>query len=123
MIDDKSKIEWLESLLRMVTVERDEFKDGIVKSKSRPVLVTTEYRGVFFGYATKTDGDIIHLKNARLCLYWSADIKGFMGLAANGPSDNCRIGPPADIELRKVTAVLEITPEAETKWLKAPFKT
>lgn len=90
--------------------------------RERPVIVTTEYRGVFFGYTTKTDCDPIFLKRARLCVYWSADVKGFMGLAANGPSEGCRIGPPADIELRKVTAVLELTPEAVKKWEASPWK-
>ncbi len=36
----------------------------------RPVLVTTEYRGVFFGYAADTKGDTIILKRARNCIYW-----------------------------------------------------
>lgn len=63
--------------------------------KSRPVLVTTEYRGVFFGYATETDGETIKLDNARNCLYWSTDVMGFLGLAATGPTAGCRIGPPA----------------------------
>ena len=66
------------------------------------VLVTTAHRGVFFGYATETDGETIALKRARLCLYWSRDVKGFMGLAANGPSKSCKIGPPADIDLRAI---------------------
>lgn len=88
----------------------------------RAVIVTTEYRGVFFGYAEKTDGDVIHLKRARLCVYWSADVKGFMGLSANGPSATCRIGPPANIELRKITSVMELTPEAIAKWEGAPWK-
>ena len=92
------------------------------KAKERAVIVTTEHRGVFFGYAEDTDGDPIRLKRARLCLYWSADVRGFMGLAANGPSASCRIGPPADIELRKVTAVIEVTPEASAKWEAAPWK-
>lgn len=91
-------------------------------SKERAVIITTEYRGVFFGYTTDTTGDIVHLKRARLCVYWSADVKGFMGLAANGPSESCRIGPPADIEVRKVTSVLELTPEAISKWEAAPWK-
>lgn len=90
-------------------------------SMERPVLVTTEHRGVFFGYAEKTDGDIIALKRARLCVYWSRDVKGFMGLAANGPTSSCRIGPPADIELRKVTAVLKVTPDAVKAWDAAPW--
>ena len=87
----------------------------------RPVIVTTAHRGVFFGYATKADGETVSLKRARLCLYWSPDTKGFMGLASTGPSDRCRIGPRADIELRAVTAVLEVAPEAVERWEKAPW--
>ena len=90
-------------------------------SKERAVLVTTAHRGVFFGYATKTDGETIALKRSRLCLYWSADVKGFMGLAANGPSASCRVGPPADITLRNITAVLEVTLDAVTKWESGPW--
>lgn len=82
----------------------------------RPVLVTTEYKGVFFGYATNTDGDTINLKRARNCIYWPIQNKGFMGLASDGPHKDARIGPPADIELRKVTSVVEVTPKAEKVW-------
>jgi len=87
----------------------------------RAVLVTTAHRGVFFGYADETDGEIVRLKRARLCLYWSADVKGFMGLAATGPSKTCRIGPPADIDLRSITAVVSVTPEAVKKWESSPW--
>jgi hypothetical protein len=90
-------------------------------TKPRPVLVTTEHRGVFFGYAVRTDGPTIKLKSARLCLYWEQAIKGFMGLASNGPSAKCRIGPAADIELRAITAVAEVTPTAALKWESAPW--
>jgi hypothetical protein len=96
-------------------------KAATKKSNGSPVLVTTVHRGVFFGYADKTDGETIKLKDARLCVYWSADMKGFMGLAANGPSSGCKIGPPANIELRNITAVLEVTPEAVQKWVAAPW--
>lgn len=89
--------------------------------KDRPVIVTTKHRGVFFGYADDTDGDPIWLRRARLCVYWSADCKGFMGLAANGPTAGCRIGPAVDIELREITAVLEVTPEAVKRWEQAPW--
>jgi hypothetical protein len=91
------------------------------RSKTRPVIVTTAHRGVFFGYATETDGETIKLAKSRLCLYWSRDVRGFMGLAANGPSASCRIGPAADITLRNITAVLEVTPEAAAKWETAPW--
>lgn len=86
-------------------------------SAERPVIVTTAHRGVFFGYAGDTEGETIKLRQSRLCVYWSADCKGFMGLAANGPTRNCRIGPPADITLRNITSVLEVSPEAEKAWL------
>lgn len=85
-------------------------------TKERPVVVTTAYRGVFFGYAEDTTGETIFLKRSRLCLYWTADLRGFMGLAALGPSTGCKIGPPADITLRSITSVMEVTPEAESKW-------
>jgi hypothetical protein len=91
------------------------------KTAERPVIVTTAHRGVFFGYAKKTDGDVIKLARARNCIYWSSDCKGFMGLASGGPTKSCRIGPPADIELRAITAVVEVTPEAVKAWESAPW--
>lgn len=96
-------------------------KKAVKKAGGRAVLVTTEHRGVFFGYASKTDEETIKLKGGRLCVYWSKDVKGFMGLAANGPSSTCRIGPPADIELRAITAVAEVTPAAVKAWMAAPW--
>jgi hypothetical protein len=92
-----------------------------MKTKERAVLVTTEYRGVFFGYATHTDGDTIKLSRARNCIYWSTDMRGYLGLAHSGPSAGCRIGPPADIELRKVTSVVEVTAEAIAAWETSPW--
>ncbi len=97
-----------------MTSKRRQEKDE--KQVPRPVLVTTAHRGVFFGYARQTDGETITLERARLCVYWSADVRGFMGLAANGPISGCRIGPPADIELRAITSVVTVTPEAAAKW-------
>lgn len=90
-------------------------------SKERAVMVTTLHKGVFFGYASETSGATIKLRAARNCIYWSADVKGFMGLAANGPSRECRIGPAADIELRDITSVCEVTPAAADKWETHPW--
>jgi len=89
--------------------------------KERPVVVTTAHRGVFFGYATETSGETIKLRAARLCVYWTTDLRGFMGLAAQGPGSGCKIGPAADIELRNVTAVIEASEEAVKRWEKAPW--
>jgi uncharacterized protein DUF6948 len=87
----------------------------------RPVLVTTVHRGVFFGYATETDGDVIELKRARNCIYWSRGVKGFLGLAASGPDKDCRIGPAADIELRAITCIVEVSPKAVIAWESQPW--
>lgn len=92
----------------------------MAKTKDRPVLVTTEFRGVFFGYAASTDGDSIDLRAARNCIYWSAKVGGFLGLAKSGPDSGSRIGAPADVNLRKITAVAEVSKEAEAAWMSAP---
>lgn len=96
-----------------------------MKSKTttdeRAVIVTTAHKGIFFGWAKETDGQTIKLRAARLCVYWTSDLRGFMGLAANGPSNSCRVGPPADIELRDITAVVEVTPLAVQKWESGPW--
>lgn len=90
--------------------------------KERAVIVTTAHRGVFFGFATKTDGETIKLRAGQLAIYWAPDCKGFMGLASHGPTAKCRIGRPANIELRNVTAVLEVESEEAIKaWSAAPW--
>ena len=91
------------------------------KKTDRAVLVTTSHRGVFFGYADKTDGETIKLRGARNCLYWPAEQKGFLGLASVGPVNGSRIGPAADIELRDITCVAECTDAATAAWEKAPW--
>ena len=85
-----------------------------------PVLVTTEYRGVFFGHINPEDigNTTLTLVDARMCIYWSADVKGFMGLASKGPTPTCRIGHPATITLHKITSVAAVTPDAAAEWRK-----
>ena len=85
------------------------------------VVVTTAHGGIFFGYATDTSGDTIKLRSARNCVYWSSDVKGFLGLMATGPSKGCRIGPAADIELRNITCAGKATPTAVAAWEAAPW--
>jgi hypothetical protein len=92
------------------------------KNKERAVLVTTKHRGVFFGYAGDTAGEIIKLRAARNCLFWPAENKGFLGLANLGPVKDARVGPAADIELRDITCVAECTTAAVQAWESAPWK-
>jgi len=90
--------------------------DG-AQPKLRPVLVTTEFRGVFFGYAGDTSGDNITLTNARNCIYWSSANGGFGGLASEGPAKGSRIGSRVEkIDLRKITSVSEVSADAASKW-------
>ena len=91
------------------------------KQSERAVLVTTAHRGVFFGFATETGGSTIKLRAARNCIYWPAENKGFLGLAANGPARGAKVGPAADIELRDITCVAECSPEAVKAWEAAPW--
>lgn len=93
----------------------------------KPVLVTTEYRGVFFGYVEgelKADENReMTLSNARNCLYWSSDCKGFLGLASSGPTEACRVGPQVQfLTLYGVTSIAPVNAEAVKKWEEAPWK-
>ncbi len=85
----------------------------------KAVLVTTEFRGVFYG-EVKNDKKLpeeITLKNARNCIYWSADCGGFLGLAANGPTSQCKLGTKVDeVTLWKITSVTPVSDEAVKKW-------
>ena len=82
---------------------------------NHPVVVCTEYRGVFFGYAEDTSGDTIKLKEARMVLAFGTT-KGVMQLAETGPTEFSKVSAKADIEVRKVTAVFEVSAEAQAKW-------
>ncbi len=97
-----------------------------VQKKEKAVVVTTARHGVFFGYVptgANLEVDRITLKNCRMCVYWSADVKGVMGLAATGPSSSCRITPAApSFSINEVTGVMVCTPQAAAAWEDAPWK-
>lgn len=85
----------------------------------KPILVTTQHRGVFAGLVPD-DQDLnartMPLKEARMAIYWGTT-RGVHELAHSGPNDKSRISLPADIPaLHDITAVLLITEEAWAKW-------
>lgn len=91
----------------------------------RPVVITTEFRGVFFGYVEDDSAlpQKITLSNARMCVYWEAAVKGALGLAAVGPTEDCRIGHAVPIFTAwKITSVTDCTPEAAEKWESGPWR-
>jgi hypothetical protein len=93
-----------------------------MNKKQVSLMVTTAHKGVFFGYGTPTHEPTIELSQARMCVYWSSDMKGVMGLAVQGPSSSCKIGPAVPkIILRDVTAVIEVSDQARAKWESQPW--
>lgn len=88
-----------------------------------PVVVTTEHRGVFFGYLQgNREEPTAELHEAQMCVYWSTAVRGVLGLAVTGPDDKCRVTPPVpSITLHKVTAVMDATDEAVKAWLARPW--
>lgn len=90
--------------------------------KQKPLVVTTAHRGVFFGYGIANVGKTIRLERVRMCVSWSTDVKGVVGLAANGPTKGCRIGPAAPaITLQDVTSVMEASDAAMKAWEDQPW--
>ena len=85
-----------------------------------PVLVTTEKRGVVFGYTENRDARPIILVNARMCLYWSCEVGGVFGLTDIGPTSSCKISAKTpQVILEFVTAVFDVSNDAVTAWEKA----
>ena len=90
----------------------------------RNVVVTTDKdkRGVFGGELVSADNGKVVLANARMAVYWSSDVRGVLGLAANGPTAACRISPTVpNIELDGVTSVIDMTDDAKAAWDKEPW--
>ena len=82
------------------------------------VLVTTEFRGVFFGLLDSIDegGRTVTLRSARNVMRWAGS-RGFLGLASHGPEEGSRIGPACPrLTLYGVTSIADVTPEAEEQF-------
>lgn len=98
-----------------------------MKSNKVAVLITTDTtkRGVFMGFIDPKDADkeIIEAEEVRMCVFWSQDVRGVLGLAATGPSKDCRISKAVKkATLKGVTAAVELSDEALKAWRKEPWK-
>lgn len=93
----------------------------MAKKLAQAVLITTEHRGVFFGYV-ENDKKLpaeITLTGVRNCIYWSANVGGFLGLASKGPNKDCRIGERVpSCTIYKITSVTPVTDNAVEAWEK-----
>lgn len=89
-------------------------------NENKAVLVTTEFRGIFFGYVKNDDSlpSEITLTKARNCIYWASSVGGFLGLASKGVDSNCRIGNQvSELTLYKITSVTPVTEAAAKTWV------
>lgn len=90
------------------------------------VLVTTDKdrRGVFAGtlgaydHATRT----ARILGCRMCVYWSSETHGVLGLASIGPQAGSRISPRTpETTVDGVTSISACTPEAAKAWEAEPW--
>lgn len=117
----KELIDRIKEELCMTEPKKETKKQDLI-----PCLITTDSskRGVFMGYINPDDmhNENIMAEEIRMAVYWSADMKGVLGLASMGPSSSCRISKAVDKALIKgVTAVLEVSKQAEANWKKEPW--
>jgi hypothetical protein len=86
----------------------------------KSVIITTEYRGVFFAQVEDdkdlTASTLTDLKNCRMAIYWGTK-RGVLELAEDGPNSKSKISAKADIPvLHKITSVLAVSEKAEKAW-------
>jgi hypothetical protein len=91
--------------------------------RPRQVIVCTDKSGVIFGTTEDMSSRPIVLTDARMCIYWSADVGGVFGLADIGPTPGCRISAALpEISLDGVTAIMGMTDIAISAWRAAPVQ-
>jgi len=101
----------------------------MTQKKTRPVVVTTEHKGVFFGFIPvgeislhPADGKALTLTDAQMCVYWSSDVKGVLGLASHGPTRSSKVTRPVvTLTVTEVTAIADATAEAVKAWQDRPW--
>lgn len=95
---------------------------GTTKAK-KPVVVFTDKRGVFFGYLNGAySREKLTLKNARMCVYWTAEVHGALGLASTGPTSACKVTLPVpELELVDIHGIAKCTDDAVEAWEKGPW--
>jgi hypothetical protein len=80
-----------------------------------PLIVTTEYKGVFFGYGKVLKSNTsITLKNARMCVAWPNSTHSMAGLCSISSAEKgLKISPRVpSVILYRITGVFEPTPKA-----------
>lgn len=88
------------------------------KTEPQFFVVITEFKEIFAGWSeSDPTADTIVLRKARQVVYFSADTKGLLGLAANGPGKDSRISNECpEVTIRRPVNVLLATEAAIEKF-------
>jgi hypothetical protein len=89
-----------------------------METTKRAVIITTKYRGVYFGYleSHNEERESCVLTNARMAIYWGTT-KGVDQLAASGPTSTSKLGALAPkVWLPGLTSVSDCTEAAIAAW-------
>jgi hypothetical protein len=103
-----------------------------VKTDTRPVMVTTKYKGVFCGLVDATKrledyprseggGYLVTLLEARMVVQWRA-LPGVGALAVTGPGDECRVSPAVQSwALDGCVSMAEVSDASFERWRLEPW--
>lgn len=84
--------------------------------QDRHVIITTQYRGVYFGQLVEQNGRECILANARMAIRWGTT-RGVDELAATGPTERSKLGATAPkVWLCGITSVVDCTDAATEAW-------
>lgn len=82
----------------------------------RHVIITTQYRGVYYGELVDQTGRECTLANARMAIRWGTK-DGVDQLASTGPTKASKIGAKVSkVWLCGITSVVDCTPAAVAAW-------
>jgi len=90
--------------------------------KGSYVVVTTDKKGVFAGVLKEMKSSEVLLTEASMCVYWSAETMGVLGLASLGPQKGSKVSPQApEIFLNGVTGIFVCSKKAQKLWGEQPW--
>jgi hypothetical protein len=86
--------------------------------KNKHVIITTSFRGVYYGRLVWRRDNSCMLADARMVIYWGTT-DGVDQLAATGPTEKSKLGAQVPlVRLFGITSIALVTEAAEGAWSK-----
>lgn len=102
--------------------EDKNFEKQARRAIGRIVMTMDDKRGVLAGRLMAVDGRVCTLEGARMCVHWTSDEAGVIGLATHGPGPGCRITHAAEEQIvTGVHSMVTVTDEAWARWEERPW--